>query len=422
MKCKSYIILLILCATVNYTIAQRQTKSPFSRFGYGELYTLSNAYNQALGGIGVGIQNSTQINFLNPAHQASIKKETFLCNIGLGGNFRKLQEENTSSNVSNVGLESMSIAFPIIANRWGCAVGILPFNSIGYEMNYSDSVTNYSYIGDGGINQVVLSTGVQIIKGLSLGVSAAYLFGTTNYISENTFESTVAFSSKKEQEFKTLGFLWNAGIQYSWQINEVKSLTFGATVRTPQQLTYRSNESFESFIMNSSTEVTKDTVYQRTHKSSTDIPLEIGFGASYKDNDKLLVGIDAGFQNWTDISCYGTTTSNLTQTKYIKCGAEFIPDYKSTKWYKRLPLRCGLYYSTLPIMYQYAGETQQIQDKGFTIGTRIKAKQSLNSMALALDMGQRGNSNLAKSLHETYLLFKLNVTIQEVWFTKRKIN
>lgn len=422
MRRKLYIIICIVLGFTTCLFAQRQTKSPFSRFGYGDLYNFSNGYNQAMGGIGVGVNNPVQINFANPAHQAFIQKERFLFNVGVGANVRKLADESGSATVTSVGLETMSLAFPIIENRWGCAVGMLPFNSVGYNMNYTDSLASYSYSGDGGVNQVLVSTGVRLFKGLSLGFGAAYLFGTTSYTGENVFTESTAFYSRKKLEYKTLGFLWHAGLQYKWQISERNSLSFGATLRTPQQINYRETQSFDSYIVNGYTEVKKDTVVVSTQKSTTDIPLDVNFGVSFKIEDALLVGVDAGFQNWSDISCYGTVDADLKQTKYVKLGGEYIPDYKSTKFIKRIPIRIGVHYADLPVMYRYAGETQQLREYGISLGTRIKPRQNLNSLAFALDFGHRGNTSLAKSLQETYMLFKLNVTLQEVWFTKRKID
>ncbi|MCQ2959182.1 MAG: hypothetical protein MJ198_03220 [Bacteroidales bacterium] len=402
--------------------AQRQTKSPFSRYGYGDMYSFSSAYTQAMGGIGVGVQNPVQINFSNPAQQSMIKKESFLFNVGLGGNFRFIKDNNSSTNLSSVGLETMSLAFPIVEDRWGCAVGILPFNSVGYEMNYSDDLSSYSYSGDGGINQVALSTGVRLFKGFSVGATASYLFGTTTYLGENYFEESSSFYARKELEYKTLGFLWNLGAQYKININDSKSIVLGVTFRNAQKLTYRQNEYFGSYITGGVNEIQKDTAILATSKSTTDIPLELNVGVSYVSNDKLMVGVDAGMQDWNGISCYGKTDESLVETKYVKFGCEIIPDSRSSKFYKKMPIRFGGHYSELPVVFEVDGQDHQVQEYGFTIGTRVKSKQTQNSMAMALDFGYRGKTSLAKSLHEKYVLLKLNVTLQEVWFTKRKIN
>ncbi len=91
MKNKTGLLIGFLCVC-STLFAQRQTASPLSRYGYGNFYSYTNAYNQALGGIGVGTQNKTQLNFLNPAQQSAIKGETFLFNVGLGGDFRTIED------------------------------------------------------------------------------------------------------------------------------------------------------------------------------------------------------------------------------------------------------------------------------------------------------------------------------------------
>lgn len=402
--------------------AQRQTVSPFSRYGYGELYSNTSAYNVSMGGVGVGIQNPVQINFANPAQQSAIKKESFLFNVGLGGNFRNINDNGSSAFLSSVGLESLSMAFPIIENRWGCAIGVLPFNSVGYKMQYSDDLADYSYEGDGGINQFMLSTGVRVFKGLSLGVSAAYVFGVTDYLGENTFAESSAFYSRKELEYKTLGFLWNAGCQYKYQINEEKSIVLGMTFRSKQQLTYRETEYFGSYVPNGDSEVSKDTAYIRTNKSETELPFDFNIGLSFNSENKYLLCVDAGLQDWEGVSCYGKVDDNLQKTKYVKLGGEWIPDFNSTKFYKKMPFRMGVHYSQLPVGFERESEFYQVYEYGVSLGSRIKSKQTQNSLAIAFDFGKRGNFSLAESLQETYLLIKLNVTLQEVWFTKRKIN
>ncbi len=421
MKNKTGLLIGFLCVC-STLFAQRQTASPLSRYGYGNFYSYTNAYNQALGGIGVGTQNKTQLNFLNPAQQSAIKGETFLFNVGLGGDFRTIEDNALKNTTSSVGLESFSFAFPIIAERWGAAVGLLPFNSVGYSIQTSDSLTRYKYSGTGGTNQVAFSTGCRVFKGLSLGVQASYMFGTTDYTGENYFEESGAYYTRKNLEYKTNGFLWNAGIQYKYDINESYSFVIGATFRTMQQLSYKATTYFGSYTTGGVTETQKDTATLSSFSSTTDIPTEFAVGMSFSKENTYLLGVDFGMQDWKNISCYGKVDNNLEQTKYVKFGGEYIPDYKSSKFYKRTPIRVGFHYSELPIIIQHNGENAQIQEYGISLGSRIKSKQTQNRLELSLDFGKRGNSNLAKYLQETYIQFKLNVTLQEVWFTKRKIN
>lgn len=422
MRNKFYtIIVLLFIASVSF--AQRQTTSPFSRYGYGDIFPQTNAYHQSMAGVSVGICNPVQINFSNPASQAFIRKETFLFNVELGGNFRKMKENNLSANSSSVGIESFSLAFPIIPNRWGMAVGLLPFNSVGYEMSYSDNNSEYFYSGDGGMNQVIFSTGIQLFKGCAIGGNFSYIFGETNYTGENYFEESASFYSRKELEYKAKGFLWNLGIQYNYEFAEDKILAIGASYRMQQDISYDETKYFGSYITGGVTETQKDTVVLTTTEDlKTEVPMELSLGLSYRTNNKWLIAVDAGIQDWNQLSIYGTIDENLKRTKFFKVGCELVPDYRSTKYFKRMPIRFGVRYSELPIVYQFDGQTEQAMEMAISLGTQIRSKQTQNSLTLGLEGGFRGNTNLAKSLQETFLLCKLNVTLQESWFKKRKID
>lgn len=419
-KRHSILILCLLCGM--QLMAQRQTSSPFSRYGYGDLFSNTTVYNQAMGNIAIGVSNPTQINFANPASQATIKKETFLFSVNAGVNLRHAQEGDNSATLTRVGFESFSMAFPIIANRWGAAIGCLPFNSVGYSMSSSTENVKYTYNGDGGVNQFALSTGVRIFKGLSLGANVGYLFGTTYYTAENEFSDATAFSTRKELEYKTHGFIWNLGLQYKYDIKEDQSLTVGLTYRSAQSASYKEITSLTSYFISTYTEYQKDTAVMCTLESETDIPSEFCIGVSYASENKCLFGVDFGMKNWSDVSIYGKKDANLEQTKFVRVGGEWIPNYRSSKLISRIPLRLGFHYEDLPIVFESNGEFAQAKEIGFSLGTRIKSKHNQNSMAIAFDFGTRGNKNLASSLHETYMLAKFNVTLQEVWFIKRKIN
>lgn len=402
--------------------AQRQTTSPFSRYGYGDVYSPSTAYNQAMGGTTVGINNPVSINFSNPAAEAFVRPETFLFNVELGGNFRKITDDEGEASTSSVGIESFSCAFPIIPNRWGLAVGLLPYSSVGYMMEWSDSLASNTYEGDGGINQVAFSSGVRLFKGFSLGATFSYVFGTTTYTGETAFVDDAAFYSRKESEYKTKGFLCSTGLMYSLDISEDKSLTVGASYRFPQSLSYDMTNFFGSYIISGYSEIAKDTVLLSTQSAHTDIPQEIVLGFSYSTGHRYQFSLDAGMQDWNSISVYGTVDEDLQETRFLRIGCEIIPDYRSSKYIKRIPLRFGFRYTELPVLFQYNGEQAQAHELCGSLGFQIKSKQTQNSLSLAAEVGARGNKSLAKSLQETFMQVKLQVTLQETWFKKRKID
>ena len=63
-------------------MAQSNTKSPYSRYGYGKLADNSIGMSRGMGGIGYGLRNSQQINVMNPASYAAMDSLTFLLDLG----------------------------------------------------------------------------------------------------------------------------------------------------------------------------------------------------------------------------------------------------------------------------------------------------------------------------------------------------
>ena len=47
--------------------AENGMNSPYTRYGFGQLSAMETGTNKGMGGTGIGVQNSNQINMLNPA-------------------------------------------------------------------------------------------------------------------------------------------------------------------------------------------------------------------------------------------------------------------------------------------------------------------------------------------------------------------
>lgn len=435
-------ILLVTIGVLSFQIlaySQRQTSSPYSRFGYGEMFVPSLG-NSQMGSISNGIRTNTSINFCNPANHSAVKKETFLFQIGSGYTVRNIIEDTNSVHFYNTGIDYFAFSFPVIAEKWGSSIGLLPFNSVGYSFFGSDTLANYYFMGDGGINQIVWGNGFTPFKGFSIGFNAAYLFGKTNYTSLVELKNIDdAYHTKKLTEYKTNGILWDFGFQYQYKINENNSVTIGATYRDKQTVGYNKTNflgSYNEELINSSIKKNKktintsyalvseiDTVLLATdEKLKTDIPQQISFGLGYKKTDKITCGIDAGYQNWNQIYVYKQTNPLLDKKKFIRAGIEYIPDYRSSKYLQKLPYRLGVHYSELPVAYYSENSLIQPTDLGCSIGTDFLLKQTANSLSVSVDFGLRADSENTDALHEKYCICKLQVNLKETWFFKRKID
>ena len=66
-------------------MAQNNTNSPYTRFGYGDLGERSFGAGRAMGGVGYGLRSPKQINPMNPASYSCMDSLTFLFDFGVAG-------------------------------------------------------------------------------------------------------------------------------------------------------------------------------------------------------------------------------------------------------------------------------------------------------------------------------------------------
>ena len=82
---KKVVFISILIITQLSLKAQNNTNSPYTRFGYGELADRSFGAGRAMGGVGIGLRSSKQINPMNPASYSCMDSLTFLFDFGVAG-------------------------------------------------------------------------------------------------------------------------------------------------------------------------------------------------------------------------------------------------------------------------------------------------------------------------------------------------
>ena len=71
----SVFLLMILSGV---TVAQNNTNSPYTRYGYGQLAEQGSGNSRAMGGIAYGLRDRYQINFANPASYTAVDSLTFI--------------------------------------------------------------------------------------------------------------------------------------------------------------------------------------------------------------------------------------------------------------------------------------------------------------------------------------------------------
>ena len=146
------------------------------------------------------------------------------------------------------------------------AVGLMPFSDVSYNITASSNVVNreeatanYRYTGSGGINQVYLSNGWQLIPNfLSIGARVGYAFGTVNDetfidISERVYkneEDTVGFpkqfnSSVFKRSSRYSDFLLEGGINMRKRFGKKMEVNLGFIYELASNMNTTRDETLE---------------------------------------------------------------------------------------------------------------------------------------------------------------------------------
>ena len=86
------LLVFLLMMLSGATIAQNNTNSPYTRYGYGQLADQGSGNSKAMGGIAYGLRDKYQVNFANPASYTAIDSLTFIFDGGIS-----LQNTNFSN-------------------------------------------------------------------------------------------------------------------------------------------------------------------------------------------------------------------------------------------------------------------------------------------------------------------------------------
>lgn len=406
---------------------QGGTVSPYSRYGLGDLQFGGLTTEIAMGGISAGIRNPSQINYSNPASYSSIRYTTF--EAGIKAQAVDFASQNISGKSNSVSLSYLALAFPLVKNKWGASFGLIPFSDIGYKIKQSEIVdpigqVDYLFEGSGGINRFYIGTAVSLLKNLSVGINASYLFGTLQRTRKIEFPNQLYFFNTQSNASTYLhDFYFNYGVQYIIPLKKEQQLTLGLSgalaskIRTNNDLiTYNYVVNFAGFY------TLKDTIEEFTdNKGQTILPVSLTGGLVYKKGAKWVVGADFSFQNWSKFESFGVNDS-LNDSYRLSVGAQLTPDYSSLNLLRRMQYRAGVKYAQTYLKLKDTPLFEYSLNLGFGIPIKVKsAPRVLPSISLAIEAGQRGTTN-DFLLRERFLRFHIGITISEEWFIPRKFD
>lgn len=406
--------------------------SPYSLFGFGDPVRQGNAYNQSMGGIGIGDRNVRYINLLNPAAITAREVKSFMMDFGLE-NRNTLYEGNAAASMAQSAkgeLRSASNTFNMhhiaatlpIGTIGAFKLAVMPYSTVSYDFQADETSDEliveagdirYSKKGRGGVYQAVLGTGFTLWRRLSLGADLDYYFGKIDRYSSATFTTKSSYRTINSGWAENIScFGGKLGIQYTQPITNALSAVAGATYGFSSRL--KGGQIRYAFGETSSS---KDTViYNRSSLENYRVPSEIGAGISLRYADVWMAGFDYVRQDWSGTGMSGAPGGEyILQTgvaQQFRAGFEVTPNrYDVRHWLRTLTYRAGAYHEQSHLTIGGS----RVTSTGFTLGVGIPVYRYYNSINLGIDVGQRGTltNNL---IRERYFLFTISFNLHDIWF------
>lgn len=413
------LLVLLLTILSGVAVAQNNTNSPYTRYGYGQLAEQGSGNSKAMGGIAYGLRDQYQVNFANPASYTAVDSLTFIFDGGVSLQNTNLSNGTLKRNAKNSSFDYITMQFR--ASKWAAiSLGLLPYSNVGYSMGEyrenvedTESSSTVTYSGEGGLHQLYLGAGFKIIKNLSVGANISYLWGDITRSSNLSFPlASSKFPVYIQSNVAVKSYKLDFGAQYTHQFGKKHVATFGIVFSPGHDL---SNDAYETTQIGSSstgaTSTTRDTIV------TCGIPTTFGAGVTYVYDDRLTVGADVMFQNWSKVT-YMNNDAAFCDRGRISVGAEYLPNPLGRSYLSHVKYRLGAYYSK---PYYKIDGVRAADEYGVTAGFGLPIPRTRSVLSLSAQY-VRTKGTEAAFLNENTLRICVGVTFNERWFFKRRVD
>lgn len=453
------LLLLLLTNTFSLNAQQHATVSPYSRYGIGILAPSAFVSQTGMGGIGIASYAPERINFSNPASYAY---DTITAiEAGIKGELSQLTTATNSQSSNSASISYLAIGFPVIKNKWGASFGVMPYSSVGYHIVAQQTTdplgkVNYVFQGNGALSRFYLGNAYApfgklsqkfyasdhykkmaadkdtvrikritnrntILKGLSIGFNASWLFGSINQIRAVEFaEAPTTYNTKINSQTSLSGAYLNFGLLYSYISKKQTFFNVGFTGAASTNINTSTNALWYNYTsVGGAFESIADTVQVLTEvESKTTIPVYYSAGIATGKKDKWMIEANYTQQDWKKFkSTVETTPLNTSYT--IAIGGEYIPNKKGFNYLQKIQYRLGGHYSKTYVSINNSDVKNLGIAFGFGLPIINKDRIQKATFQLGVEAGQEGTkeNNL---LRQQFVRFHLGVTLNELWFLKRK--
>lgn len=427
------IAFVFLISISTLTFAQRNNSSPYSFFGVGQEFSGVTVEQASMGNLGAAFSDVYHLNFTNPAAYASLRFATY--SLGTMANNLTVDDGTSKQSSTATSLSYVSLGIPI-GDKAGFGVGIQPITSVGYSLvslrkdNAGTILERTRFYGQGGLNRIYASFGIQVYKGLSLGIEADFTFGNIENNILNT-RANVFLSTKNNEKVSVRENSVVLGAQYKRLIGKELNLHLGATAKLENKYNLRGTEYLYTLTVGSvGNEIPRDTLSVTRVTGSLVNPLKTTFGAGLGKDQKWYGGFE--YETQGAQQAQGTILGTNSKYKYgnssrFSIGGFYLPKINSiSSYWDRVTYRAGVRFENTGLLINGAGAGSTnftpINDFGISFGVGLPVGRiKLSNLNLGIEYGQRG-TNVNNLIKESYFNFRLSLSLNDRWFIKRRID
>lgn len=421
---KNYSLIILLVLSTSFVVSQTNTGSPYSLNELGEINFLGNVSNLSMGGIDSAI-DSIEFNINNPSSLAKLKTTNYL--IGTFYKSTGISNLNSTDNINTANINYIAVGIP--TKRFGFGFGVLPYSSVGFNLqttedyNTANSINSRLFGAEGNINRAFVSIGFPLLKYISLGASANYNFGKFNYEKFNLIEN-VNYGIFSNSSSEISGFTYNFSSNLSIPINNDLTLNLVYSFYPEGNL---NSFNIESLYTSNTSSITLESLgdfvdvdlnSRGLENTKLPVPKKSIYSLGLEKKNSWFIGfqyeskLSSNFEN----VFLDTQSVSYRDANSLSIGGYIIPDSSSLiSYWKRVKYRFGIKNEKKSIIVNNLPVNQFSLNLG--LGLPIAGLSKAN---LGLEIGKVGdNDSLVK---ENYFALRLGLSLNDVWFIKRKYN
>ena len=406
------------------TFSQNNTGSPYSLNELGELNFLGNVSSVSMGGVESSI-DSIEFNINNPSSLAKLKTTNY--QIGTFYKSTGISNSLSTDRYNSANINYVAIGIPV--KNFGFGFGVLPYSSTGFSLQASESYSNDNsidsrlFFADGNINRAFLSGGISLNKNISVGATVNYNFGKFSYQLFNQYDE-VSYGIYSNSSSELSGFNYNLSTSFTLPLKDDLLISVVYNYHPSNKL--KSNNSQSIFTATSSTLNTEslgdfvdvDLEGRQQRNTNLTIPQKSIYSVGLEKKNNWFVGIQYEDKLSSTFKNEFLNIENVSyrNSKVLSLGGYYIPDASSlTSYWKRVKYRFGIKNERKSIIVNNLPVNQFILNLG--LGLPLSGLSKAN---LGLEFGKVGNDKNA--IEESYFALRLGLSLNDIWFIKRKYN